>query len=91
MLLLFVYFLAFRLIFHVSILPMETQSLFMASKQVLEREWELTPAFQKCQSETKHLVYISLEIMFLWQIFPLCDNSDVGIVSIVFACSGILY
>lgn len=39
----------------------------------------------------KHLVYISLEIMFLWQIFPLCDDDGVDIVTILFACGGILY
>lgn len=70
----------------------------MASKQVLGKEWELTYAFQEFQSETKqnsiaivkHLVYISLDI-FLWQIFPLCDDNGVGIVMIVFVSGGILY
>lgn len=34
-------------------LPMETESLFMASKQVLWREWGLMHMFQEFQSETK--------------------------------------
>lgn len=39
----------------------------------------------------EHLAYISLEIMFLWQIFPLCDNNGVGIAAVVFVCGGMLY
>lgn len=31
----------------------------------------------------KHLVYISLEIMFLWQIFPLSESNGVGIATVV--------
>lgn len=31
----------------------------------------------------KHLVYISLEIVFLWQIFPISDGDGVGIATVV--------
>lgn len=34
-------------------LPMQTERLIMASKQVLGRQWRLTHAFQEFQSETK--------------------------------------
>lgn len=39
---------------------------------------------QNSTATVKHLDYISLEIMFLWQIFPLCDDNGVCIVPLVF-------
>lgn len=48
LLLLFIYFLAFRLFFHVSELYVcISKSNLMASTQVLGKEWRLTHAFQE--------------------------------------------
>lgn len=78
-------------------LPMETESLFMASKQVLGREWGLTYAFQECQSETKQ--HCHCEAPGLHQPrdhvpvadFPLPDGNGVGIATVVSVCGRILY